>query len=211
SAGTLTGGVINVAYSGNASGHIEMTGGTMSVSGLYLGGGSTETASMNLLGGSFYSDSYVQIGTASAQGHMVISSKADVGLGGIWIGRSGKLTLVLDGGDGDFTRAVVDVTAGNNDNRYWASTGAQGEIDLSKYTATAEQTITLIHTAGIVQGSVDISWVISCLDEGKYSVGEGAYWNGSDLMLTISLVPEPAYAAGLLGFAALLLAARRRK
>jgi len=38
-----------------------------------------------------------------------------------------------------------------------------------------------------------------------------SYWNGSDLMLTISLVPEPAYAAGLLGFAALLLAARRRK
>ncbi len=214
SGGTLTiTSAVHTSYDGDSSAHIEMTGGTMIAKvGFYLGGRSTGTSTMNLLGGTLQSDYSLQIGTGSSVTHMTISGKAAVDVGGIWLGAYSTLTFLLDGGDGDFNRAIIDTTTGIGDGSYWASNGAQGEIDLSKYSATAEQTITLIHADSIRSGSEDIiNWVITGLDEDKYSVGQGVYWDGNDLVITISAVPEPSFAAGLLGLGALVLVARRKK
>jgi len=184
---------------------INISGGAMTTSALYFGSFGDGQGTVSMTGGSLYSTSSIQLGTGSTGINFITTNKASVQSGwNFWVGSSAKVTFNLEGDQNDFTGPLVK--AGSY---YSSDAGAQGEINLSNYNATETVTITLIEAGGFSRES--ISWVITGLDQSRYSVGEGAYWDGSNLLLTVSTVPEPASAAALAGLLALALAVRRTK
>ncbi len=165
------------------------------------------TGTLSVLGGTFRQTATetfsIGVTTTNGSGSAIFSSRAnEISLGNVQVGRKGKLTLKIEGGDADVVGPVITLNSFDGD------AAGYYQIDLSNYTGSVDKNIELIR-GGTAAEYANITWdIVGVINNYDIDNAEVFFENGS-LWLGVP-IPEPSAAAGLLGLLALIMAAHRR-
>ncbi len=209
---TVSGGLLTTSglvLGSVGTGEFYMNGGTTNVGGS-VNVGNNRNGTLSVMAGTFTQAvstySYFTVGGNDGSAAVTFSNKADlIALSNLQVNSNGAMTLKLEGGNADFSGAVLTV------DRLITSASAQMIIDLSDYAATEDKILDLMYVTNLSGSEGDISWVIEGLGSQYEIDGTGAYWDGNTLKIGINYIPEPSVSAALLGLLGVALAARRRK
>ncbi len=176
---------------------LNMYGGVLTTSYLYSNNGSGGKGIFNFFGGT--ADlGFVMLRDGTT---LNVSNKANVTTTDLYI--NGKINLILEGDTFDHTVLTTNTATFNQ---------TIHSINMQGLTVERDITVNLLELTTGQWIFQDPQFIVEGLDESKYSVGSGAYWDGYILKIDISYnVPEPSAAAGLLGAATLAAVARRRR
>jgi len=193
--------LLTLGFMGASQGNLTLSSGQLNVVGLTSVGNAGD-ASLKLLGGSADMGS-VEIG---GNGELVVSSAlTSAEMITLTVASGGTMTLLPDAYAAGLTAPIITIDELSLD------VAGDYTIDMQNFSMVGDTIqLILLSVNSALGDSLLANWDIINLDA-LYDSGLGAYWDGTNLVVDITRIPEPSVAAALLGVCALVLVSRRRR